>query len=85
MTASAGDVLALIGLTVSGMGISYLPRKCLAPMIDSGALEVLTVTPALPPATFAAICKVDQRSSMVPSIAMLAQHHCDFGKVFQTQ
>lgn len=83
-TLFSNSVVALIGLTVSGMGVSYLPRKCLAPMVDSGALEELTVTPALPPATYAAVCKADQRSSLVLSIATLAEEHCDFGKMFQT-
>jgi len=84
-TLFSNSLVALIGLTISGMGISYLPRKCLATMVDSGALAVLTVTPALPPATYAAICKSDQRSNLVLSIAMLAQQTCDFGRVFQAQ
>jgi DNA-binding transcriptional LysR family regulator len=83
-TLFSNSVVALIGLTVSGMGVSYLPRKCLAPMVDSGALEPLTVTPTLPPATYAAVHKADQRSSLVLSIATLAQEHCDFGTMFQT-
>lgn len=83
-TVFSNSLVALIGLTVSGMGISYLPKKCLAPMVKSGALEVLTVTPSLPPATYAAVCKADRRSTLVMSIATLAQEHCDFGTIFQT-
>lgn len=78
------SMVAIIGLTVSGMGISYLPRKCLAPMVESGALEVLTVTPPLPPAMYAAVCKNDRKSMLISSIAALAKEHCDFGKIFQT-
>jgi len=77
------SLVALIGLTVAGMGISYLPRKCLAPMVESGTLEVLTVTPALPPATYAAVFRSERQSSLVASITRLAQEHCDFGKIFQ--
>ncbi len=80
----SNSVVALIGLTVSGMGVSYLPRKCLAPMIESGALEALKVTPAMPPATYAAFCKADQRSSLVTTVAGLARTSCDFGRIFQT-
>ena len=83
-TLFSNSMVALIGLTISGMGISYLPRKCLAPMVDSGALEVLTVTPALPPVAYAAVYKSDQRSKLVLAIADLAQQHCDFGMIFQT-
>lgn len=80
----SNSVVALIGLTVSGMGVSYLPKKCLAPMIESGALEALKVSPALPPAIYSAFCKADQRSSLVTSIARVAEESCDFGRIFQT-
>lgn len=82
-TLLCSSLVALIGLTVSGMGISYLPKKCLTPMIASGALEVLSVTPTLPPATYAAICKSDKKSTLISSIAALAQESCDFGQIFQ--
>src|SRR4030095_1354924 len=82
-TVFSTSLVALIGLTVSGMGISYLPRKFLAPMIDSGALQVLTVTPSLPVAPYAAISRADRQSNLVSSIAKLAQEQCDFGRVFQ--
>ena len=77
------SLVALIGLTISGAGISYLPRKCLAPLIESGALEVLNVTPALPVAPYAAISRNDRQSGLVESIAKLAQDFSDFGKIFQ--
>lgn len=83
-TVFSTSLVALIGLTVSGMGISYLPRKFLSTMVDSGVLQVLTVTPALPVAHYAAICKADRQSSLVSAIARLAQEQCDFGRIFQT-
>lgn len=83
-TVFSNSLVALIGLTISGMGISYLPRKCLAPMVESGALEVITVAQSLPSTPYAALCKADRQSGLVASIAKLAQEHCDFGKIFQT-
>lgn len=83
-TVFSTSLVALIGLTVAGMGISYLPRKCLAPMVDTGALEVLSVTPALPVSPYAAFSRTDRQSTLVTSIAKLAQEHCDFGSIFQT-
>lgn len=82
-TVFSTSLVALIGLTLSGIGISYLPRKCLAPMVDAGTLEVLSVSPALPVAPYAAICRGDRQSTLVSSIARLAQEHCDFGSIFQ--
>lgn len=84
-TISSTSLVALIGLTVSGIGISYLPSKCLAPMVDAGALEVLSVTPALPVASYAAIWKSDRQSALLSAIAKLAQEQCDFGRMFQTE
>jgi len=83
-TVFSTSLVALIGLTVSGIGISYLPRNCLAPMVDAGALEVLAVTPVLPQAPYAAICRGDRESKLVSAIAKLAQEQCDFGRIFQT-
>lgn len=80
----SNSVVALIGLTISGLGISYLPKKCLAPMVESGALQMLIVKPALPPASYSAICKSDLRSSLITSIAKLAKESCDFGRIFQS-
>ncbi|MCD0501867.1 LysR family transcriptional regulator [Bordetella petrii] len=82
-TLMSSSLIALIGLTVSGMGVSYLPRKCLAPMVKSGALQTLVVSPALPLAPYAAICKADRPSNLVSSIIRLAQDACDFGQTFQ--
>lgn len=80
----SNSVVVLIGLTVSGLGISYLPKKCLAPMVESGALVALNVAPKLPLAAYSAFFKGDQRSSLVTTIADLAADACDFGRMFQT-
>ncbi|MWL91511.1 LysR family transcriptional regulator [Cupriavidus sp. SW-Y-13] len=80
----SNSVVAIIGLTVSGMGVSYLPKACLAPMVEAGALEVLQISPALPPANYAAVCKIERKSVLLSSIIELAQSTCDFSRMFQT-
>lgn len=84
-TIVSNSLLALVGMTVSGIGIGYLPRKCLAPMIESGALEVVQASPALPEAVYVAMYKSDQRSTLISSIVMLAVESCDFTRMYQTQ
>lgn len=79
----SNSVLALIGLTISGLGISYLPRRCLAPMIDSGALQVLKVTPSLADASYSAFYRTDLSSPLMASVSRLAKESCDFARVFQ--
>ena len=33
---SSDSLTALVGLTVAGLGVSYLPRRCFQPLIDEG-------------------------------------------------
>jgi DNA-binding transcriptional LysR family regulator len=77
------NLVALIGLTVSGLGVSYLPRQTLAPMLQSGLLAVLEVTPALPVVPYVAMYKGEHRSALLASVVMLAQECCDFSRMFQ--
>jgi DNA-binding transcriptional LysR family regulator len=84
-TIKSNSLIALIGLTVSGLGVSYLPKKCLAPMLKDGMLEVIKTTPTLPPTAYVAMYKGEQRSTLVSSIIMLAQECCDFTRMFQTR
>lgn len=77
------NLVALTGLTVSGLGVSYLPRQCLAPLVAAGLLAVLDVQPPLPPVPYVAMHKGEHRSALTASIIMLAQSCCDFTRVFQ--
>jgi hypothetical protein len=46
-TISSSNLIAIIGMTVSGLGISYLPKDCLEEMVHAGHLAALKATPAL--------------------------------------
>jgi len=79
------NLVALTGLTVSGLGVSYLPRQCLEPLVAAGMLAVIDVTPALPLVHYVAMHKGEHRSALTSSIVMLAQECCDFSRMFQAQ
>jgi DNA-binding transcriptional LysR family regulator len=81
---NSNNMLALISMTISGLGVTYLPMRCLQPMIDSGMLALLKVTPALPLTRYVALYRGDQRSSLIASVTTLAQQSCDFTRMFQT-
>ncbi|HTH79913.1 MAG TPA: LysR family transcriptional regulator [Ramlibacter sp.] len=81
---SSNNMLALISMTVSGLGVTYLPWHCLQPMISSGVLEMLNVTPAFPPTRYVAMYRGDQRSSLISSVTTMARESCDFTRIFQT-
>ncbi|MFL9926870.1 LysR family transcriptional regulator [Herbaspirillum lusitanum] len=82
---SCSSVVALIGLTVSGMGVSYLPYNCLRSLIENGALEVIETTPALPEISYVALYRGERKSSFISSILMLAQECCEFSDLFQIE
>ncbi|XAH26158.1 LysR family transcriptional regulator [Xylophilus sp. GW821-FHT01B05] len=76
------NLVAMMGLTASGLGIGCMPEKCLAPMVANGSLMVVPSTPAPPPMKYVAMYKGEQRSTLISSIVMLAQECCDFTRMF---
>lgn len=83
-TIVSSNLVAIIGMTASGLGVSHLPLDCLEPMIAAGMLDVLKVSPVLPDVTYVAAYKKEQRSTLVASIILLTQECCDFTRAFQT-
>jgi DNA-binding transcriptional LysR family regulator len=81
---ACNNLIALLALTVSGLGVSYLPRECLRQMTIAGMLEVVNVKPSLPAVKYVALCKKEHRSALFASIMALAQECCDFTLMFQS-
>jgi len=77
------NLVAMLGLVMSGLGVTYLPHRCMSPLIEAGMLSVIQVSPALPPMHYVAVHKVEHRSTLVTAVVMLAQECCDFGAMFQ--
>jgi len=78
------NLLALIGLTVSGLGISYLPRQCVRQMLNDNELRELEVTPPLPVVRYMAVYRAGSPGTILSSIVSMAQECCNFGQIFQT-
>ncbi|MDT3718229.1 LysR family transcriptional regulator [Pseudomonas oryzihabitans] len=74
------NLLAQIGLAVSGLATSYLPRRSLQRMIDGGQLVALDVTPALPPLQYQVIYRPAETDPFLGGIMEIALGTCDFGK-----
>ncbi|MEP0072036.1 MAG: LysR family transcriptional regulator, partial [Marinomonas sp.] len=51
----SNSLVAQIGLTLSGIGVSYLPISAMKKHLDSGSLKILDVTPKLPEVRYAAL------------------------------
>lgn len=75
---ASNSLIAQIGLTLSGLGVSYLPEACLARMLKRRALVVVPTSPALPPVKYVAMHRAEQSHSLSAAVARLAAQSCDF-------
>jgi hypothetical protein len=83
-TTSTNNMIALIGMTVAGLGYSYLPRDCLSLYVDTGVLKIMDIKPVLPAVPYVALTRRDRPSVLLDSVITLAQECCDFSKMFST-
>ena len=81
-TISSSSMLALIGLTVAGVGVSYLPRACLGSLLDQHALAVLRTSPSLPRINYVVLLRRGRRSALIAAIVAMAKSTCDFSSLF---
>ncbi|AIO37429.1 LysR family transcriptional regulator [Burkholderia latens] len=75
---SSNSLLAQIGLTLSGLGISYLPKACVAHLVACDALQIVRTQPALPPVRYVALHRAERAQSLTADIVRLAAQACDF-------
>jgi DNA-binding transcriptional LysR family regulator len=76
---SSNNLIAQIGLTVSGLGISYLPSACMQQLVAKKILGVIQTNPPLPPVDYSAVYRSDRPYSLTREVARLAAESCDFG------
>ncbi len=77
------SLVGRIALTVSGLGVSYLPEACMETLVASGQLETVPTTQALPPYSYVAAFKRDRSSALVAAVTELAVRSCDFSRMVQ--
>lgn len=80
---SSDSMTALLGLTIAGLGLSYMPRECFRALIDEQKLEVIAATPALPLVPYSAMYRNDRPTSVAQTVVDLARQACDFSSQFQ--
>lgn len=75
---SSNSLVALMGLTVSGLGVSYLPTEAAAPLVRSGQLRLLDIDPPLPPIPYAALMRAGAEGAYESHVVRQAEAMCDF-------
>lgn len=79
-TLSSSNLTALASLTMSGMGISYLPRRIFEPNIASGQLSVVTTTPAIPRIPYVIVTQKGNVDDFLRFVISVATDTCDFSR-----
>lgn len=71
-------LVAQVGLTLSGLGISYLPKRCMSFLIDQGQLSVINTKTALPLVRYSAVHRADRILGLTVEVSKLAVKTCNF-------
>ncbi len=80
-TITSHNLLVQVGLTISGVGVSYLPKQCLSHLVKRGALQLISTRPKLPLIHYTALYRADRRHGISPQIAELSRQSCDFSRL----
>jgi DNA-binding transcriptional LysR family regulator len=75
---SCDNLMAVLGLTVAGMGIGSAPFDCCRQLVEEGTLELIDAALEVPPVNYAAMFKTNRPTALVSSVVEIAQEVCDF-------
>jgi DNA-binding transcriptional LysR family regulator len=76
------NLISQIGLTIGGLGISYLPLEALDFQIAAGRLSVLDIGPRLSGLSYVAVTRSDRESKLNDAVVELAKTCCDYSRLF---
>lgn len=72
------NLIAQIGFTLSGLGVSYLPVPVTSTLLQRGQLKRLPMQEPLPEVQYAVLYRTDRSSSFKKAVADLAQQCCRY-------
>jgi DNA-binding transcriptional LysR family regulator len=77
-TLSSSSLTAIASLTLSGLGISYLPKRIFDNLVSAGQLRLIRSTPPLPRAPYVMMYKKAHADDFLRYVGSLATDLCDF-------
>ncbi|HEX8603677.1 MAG TPA: LysR family transcriptional regulator [Pseudoduganella sp.] len=79
---ACNSLSAIVGLTVADVGISFLPRRFLEPMVEQGKLNAFQSLPALPTIEYCFRWRADDTRALAPILAQLALEEADYSLTY---
>ena len=80
---SSNSLIALVGLVVAGLGITYLPTLGFSRLVEEGKLMIVPTNPILPPVPYAAMSSNARKDNTCDEIVLLMERSCDFSSQYQ--
>jgi DNA-binding transcriptional LysR family regulator len=75
------SLMAVVGLTVAGLGVSHLPHRCFDYLIASKRIEIINTEPNPPDIAYVAIFRQGGPSHFMNKLAELMRELCDFSTI----
>lgn len=75
------NLVAQIGLTVSGLGVSYLPKECLTHLVRQKVLRIARTSPRLPTMNYVAMYQPVHPVDFHGTVASFCRECCDFSQL----
>ncbi|WP_339436810.1 MULTISPECIES: LysR family transcriptional regulator [unclassified Pseudomonas] len=82
---TVNNLLAQVGLAISGLGVAYLPCDCIGHLLERGDLREIRCEPALPDTNYIALYRADRWVGVGADIAEMAKKLCDFSRLLIAQ
>lgn len=76
---NSNSLSAMLRLACDGVGVALLPTPMVAPMVDAGVLEILSIMPQFPPLRLHAVY-VDDPENILPSILSVIARDASLGR-----
>jgi DNA-binding transcriptional LysR family regulator len=80
---TSNSLLALVGLTISGLGVASMPYHCVRGLFGSKFLSVVKTDPPLPAVPYVAVYRADAANRLIHDVITIAQLSCDFRQVIK--
>ena len=75
---SCNSLTAILGMTVAGVGISFLPSRYVAPLVARKLLVALRSNPPVPRLGYHFVWRQDDSRRLVATLKQLVIEHVDF-------
>ena len=80
-TLSSSNLTAIVSLTLSGMGISYLPRGIFETLIQTSQLQIIKTTPAIPRIPYVLMYRKGGADEFLRFVTSVVTDTCDFTRM----